>query len=66
MALYTLEESKLIKDFIIKLDIQHPNWSCNQMLSQLSDWTDHPSPKCCDNEQRSINGGCINCGDPSF
>lgn len=21
---------------------------------------------CCDNEKRSINGGCLNCGDPSF
>lgn len=22
--------------------------------------------KCCPNEKRNMNGGCINCGDPSY
>lgn len=39
--------------------------ACKARVAALRANPDGPQP-CCDKENRSMSGGCLNCGDPSF
>jgi hypothetical protein len=72
MAINAEELKQVIKDYLLTVDDKLPYMeNCTQRdvaTGELTAFYKHVtgSEDCCLFEQRDINGGCTNCGDPCY